>query len=95
MAVNVRSLRNRLGWSQERLARELGVSFSTISRWERGEGEPSPMAERLLQELSREAVPAEWPSADQIEISSIMDLFDGPADLSTRHDEYLADAHGR
>jgi len=95
MAVDVRSLRSKLGWSQERLARELGVSFSTISRWERGEGAPSPMAERLLRELSRQAAPAGWPSADQIDLTPIMDLFDGPADLSTHHDEYLADSQGR
>ncbi len=95
MAVSVRSLRARLGWSQERLGRELGVSLSTISRWERGEGEPSPMAEKLLRELSRQAEPAAWPSADQIDLSPIMDLFDGPADLSTHHDDCLADTNGR
>lgn len=94
MVLDVRSLRTKLGWSQERLARELGVSFSTISRWEHGEGEPSPMAERLLQELIRRAAPAGWPSADQIDLTPHMDLFDGPPDLSTRHDEYLADSHG-
>ena len=95
MPVDARSLRTKLGWSQERLARELGVSFSTISRWERGEGEPSPMAERLLQELSHRGVPADWPSADQIDLSPIIGLFDGPPDLSTRHDEYLAVANAR
>jgi DNA-binding transcriptional regulator YiaG len=53
MATDVRSLRRKLGWSQERLARALGVSFSTVSRWERGDGAPSPMAERLLEVITR------------------------------------------
>ncbi|MBI3997856.1 MAG: helix-turn-helix transcriptional regulator [Armatimonadetes bacterium] len=89
MATDVRSLREKLGWSQERLARELGVSFSTISRWERGQGEPSPMAEKLLQELSRRVAAESWPTADQIDISPIVGLFKGPRDLSTRHHHYL------
>lgn len=29
----IKQIRKQLGWSQERLARELGLSFSTISRW--------------------------------------------------------------
>lgn len=89
MATDVKALRKRLGWSQERLARQLGVSFSTISRWERGYGEPSPMAERLLQELQQKAGADDWPSADQIDISPIVGMFKGPRDLSTRHHHYL------
>ncbi len=89
MATDVRLMRRKLGWSQERLARELGVSFSTISRWERGHGQPSPMAERLLRELTRQALPADWPTADQIDLSPIIAMFKGPPDLSARHHEYL------
>jgi putative transcriptional regulator len=33
-----------LGWSQEKLAREARLSYSAISRLERGERQPSPMA---------------------------------------------------
>ncbi len=88
-------MRTRLGWSQERLARELGVSFSTVSRWERGDGEPSPMAVRLLQELSRQAASEAWLSADQIDASTVTGLFEGPTDLSTRHDAYLDEADAR
>ncbi|MGH2376190.1 MAG: helix-turn-helix domain-containing protein [bacterium] len=94
MATDVKALRKRLGWSQERLARQLGVSFSTISRWERGHGEPSPMAEKLLQELQETAGADHWPSADQIDISPIVGMFKGPPDLSIRHHHYLdPDAH--
>ena len=33
-----------IGYSQEQLARELGVSFATINRWENGKSEPRQMA---------------------------------------------------
>lgn len=48
---DVRRIRSVFGWSQERLARELGVSFSTVNRWERGKTTPSPLAERHLRTL--------------------------------------------
>ena len=35
-AARLRGLRARLGLSQEQLARELGVSFATVNRWESG-----------------------------------------------------------
>jgi transcriptional regulator with XRE-family HTH domain len=88
MATDTKTLRMKLGWSQERLARELRVSFSTISRWERGEGRPSQMAERLLEELSAKVAVGDWPTADRIDIAPITGLFKGPKDLSTRHHHY-------
>jgi len=47
----IKKIRLSLGWSQERLARELGVSFSTVNRWERGRTSPSPLAEKGLEKL--------------------------------------------
>ena len=47
----IKKIRLSLGWSQERLARELGVSFSTVNRWERGRTSPSPLAEKSLEKL--------------------------------------------
>lgn len=45
----LRELRHRLGdVSQEELARRLGVSWSTINRWESGKGKPSPLAREKL-----------------------------------------------
>lgn len=32
----IKAHRKRLGWSQEKLAKELGVDVGTVSRWERG-----------------------------------------------------------
>jgi len=49
----VKALRQKMGWSQEDLAREIGVSLSTVQRWERKGGRPIRLArmklERLLQ----------------------------------------------
>ena len=49
----VKALRQKMDWSQEDLAREIGVSLSTVQRWERKGGKPIRLArmklERLLQ----------------------------------------------
>lgn len=37
------------GWSQEQLARGLGVSLNTVQRWESGKTRPSPLAMEKLQ----------------------------------------------
>jgi transcriptional regulator with XRE-family HTH domain len=97
----IKQIRKQLGWSQERLARELGLSFSTISRWERGESKPSPAAERLLNQSVGPVLPKvkpahwQWLSADRIDISGIVDIFSGPKDLSVHHDHYLAGSKRR
>ena len=40
--------RIKLGYSQERLAQELHVSFATINRWENGKTEPLYRKARLV-----------------------------------------------
>lgn len=40
----VREIRGQLELSQEDLARELGVSYATVNRWENGQYKPSKMA---------------------------------------------------
>ena len=40
----VKKVRIEIGYSQEQLARDLGVSFATINRWENGKTEPSRLA---------------------------------------------------
>lgn len=47
----VRSLRERLELSQERLAARLGVTFTSVNRWENGHAKPSPLAMRQIEEL--------------------------------------------
>ncbi|HEY9736825.1 MAG TPA: helix-turn-helix domain-containing protein [Trichocoleus sp.] len=49
----IRHLRQHLNLSQEKFAAKLGVSFKTVNRWERGHTVPSPMALKLIEELSQ------------------------------------------
>ena len=35
LCEKVRELRSKKGWAQEHLAREIGVSLSTVQRWEK------------------------------------------------------------
>ncbi|MGJ5674605.1 MAG: helix-turn-helix domain-containing protein [Nostochopsis sp.] len=50
----IRELRKRLGLSQEQLARQLGVSFQTVNRWENGRATPSQMGMKLIEQLPME-----------------------------------------
>jgi putative transcriptional regulator len=52
-ALDIKELRMKLGLTQERMAQELGVSFKTVNRWEKGRAKPSAMARKLLNELGR------------------------------------------
>ncbi len=47
--VLVKEVRVQLGLSQEDLARELGVSYATINRWENGRFSPSRLAVMQLE----------------------------------------------
>ena len=51
----VRALRRKKGWAQEDLAREIGVSLSTIQRWENKGGNPTRLARRELKKLFTDA----------------------------------------
>lgn len=47
----VKTVRNQLELSQEDLARELGVSFATVNRWENGKVKPSKLAKARFDEF--------------------------------------------
>ncbi len=47
----IRRLRQQMGLTQEKLAAQLGVSFSTLNRWENGHTQPSPLARKRLEQL--------------------------------------------
>jgi transcriptional regulator with XRE-family HTH domain len=51
LAARLRLLRARLGLSQEQLARQLGVSFATVNRWESGRSQPSANAIQAIAKL--------------------------------------------
>ena len=44
----IKAIREQLGISQRELARELGIAFSTVNRWENGLFEPTVMARKIL-----------------------------------------------
>jgi DNA-binding transcriptional regulator YiaG len=44
----VKEVRRQLSLSQEDLARELGISFATVNRWENGVVKPSKLAKAQL-----------------------------------------------
>ena len=63
-AARLRRLRSSLGLSQEQLARQLGVSFATVNRWESGRTQPSAKAQSALAQLeTRTGERASAPSA--------------------------------
>ncbi len=50
----IRDWRRRVAETQEDLAHDLNVTFSTVSRWENGHVRPSNLAWRALQRLADE-----------------------------------------
>jgi len=50
-AQKIKSLREQLRISQEDLAKELGVSFATVNRWENTKTQPSKLAKKQLEQF--------------------------------------------
>jgi putative transcriptional regulator len=50
----IRELRRLTGLTQEQFATVLGVTYSTVNRWENGRIQPSPLALKQIQALLRE-----------------------------------------
>lgn len=50
----IRQLRLATGLTQEQFAAELGVTYSTMNRWENGRRMPSPLAMQKLEDLLRQ-----------------------------------------
>jgi putative transcriptional regulator len=51
--VDIKAIRLDLGFTQEDLARKLGLALSTVSKWEQGVTSPSRLAREKLQKLRR------------------------------------------
>ncbi len=49
----VSAIRETGGYSQEALARELGVSFATVNAWERGRSQPRPSHLQSLRSMAK------------------------------------------
>ncbi|AVH63848.1 transcriptional regulator [Nostoc sp. 'Peltigera membranacea cyanobiont' 213] len=46
----IHDLRLLVGLTQEQFAATLGVTYTTINRWENGRSKPSPMAIKLIEQ---------------------------------------------
>jgi putative transcriptional regulator len=51
LADKIRQCRTLKDWTQEQLARNVGVSLNTVQRWESGKTLPSPLAMEKLQKV--------------------------------------------
>jgi CheY-like chemotaxis protein/DNA-binding XRE family transcriptional regulator len=52
----IQKIRRHRGYSQEELARQLGVSFPTVNSWERGKSQPYPRHQKSIDDLYRDVV---------------------------------------
>ena len=52
IAAELKRIRQLHGWSQEDLARELGVSFATVNRWENSKTKPSRLAQDKIKQVA-------------------------------------------
>ena len=53
----IRVIRQRMQMTQEDFAHLIGVTFSTVNRWENGKSAPNRIAIRLLTALEKKAKP--------------------------------------
>jgi putative transcriptional regulator len=51
ISILIKGLRQLLGFTQEQLAHELGVTFSTVNQWENGRRRPQPFLHKRLLEM--------------------------------------------
>ncbi len=49
--IDIKAIRIELGFTQEDLARKLGVTLSTVSKWEQGLFSPSRLAREKIDRL--------------------------------------------
>jgi DNA-binding transcriptional regulator YiaG len=49
----IRTLRQKLGMTQEEFAHEIAVTVSTVNRWENAHAEPSKLAWKAIYDLAR------------------------------------------
>ncbi|MBI4517025.1 MAG: helix-turn-helix transcriptional regulator [Deltaproteobacteria bacterium] len=62
--ASVALLRRRLNMTQEEFAHAIGVTVSTVNRWENGHIEPSRLARKAMQVLAAQAsIPVELAGA--------------------------------
>ncbi len=57
---SIKALRQSRGETQEQFAARVGVTYSTVNRWERGHAKPSRHTARLLDALAEGVTPGPW-----------------------------------
>jgi DNA-binding transcriptional regulator YiaG len=50
--LSIRDMRTRLAMTQEEFAHALGITVSTVNRWENGHSEPSKLARATIARLA-------------------------------------------
>jgi len=53
-SIDIKAIRLELGFTQEDLARKLGLALSTVSKWEQGLFSPSRLAREKIEKLMKE-----------------------------------------
>jgi len=51
--IDIKAIRLKLGFTQEDLARKLGLALSTVSKWEQGIFSPSRLAREKIERLAK------------------------------------------
>jgi transcriptional regulator with XRE-family HTH domain len=51
----IKEIRKELGWTQEEMANQIGVSLSAVQRWEQNNNRPSPLALKSLEKAIKQA----------------------------------------
>ena len=51
--IDIKAIRLKLGFTQEDLARKLGLALSTVSKWEQGIFSPSRLAREKIEKLAK------------------------------------------
>lgn len=61
----ISGLRQRLSMTQEEFAHAIGVTVSTVNRWENGHIEPSRLARKAMQGLAAQAaIPVDFDNSN-------------------------------
>lgn len=77
--ARLRQLRERLGLSQQGLARRLGVARVTVTRWENGTRRPSKVAALALRSVIEGKDSRSW---QQLAGAALNELWDNPEDAA-------------
>ncbi len=77
--TSLRKLRERLGLSQQGLARRLGVARATVTRWENGTRRLSKVAELALRSVTESKETRSW---QRLAGAALNELWDNPEDAA-------------